>query len=85
MLGQIQGRGGTMDMEFWLSFILRFTAALCNGQLYTVFWSGLPLPSPGDAPNPGIEPWSPVLQADSLLSEPLGKPQYYLHFQDVGH
>ena len=75
MLGQIQGRGGTMDMEFWLSFILRFTAALCNGQLYTVFWSGLPLPSPGDAPNPGIEPWSPVLQADSLLSEPPGKPQ----------
>ena len=34
-------------------------------------WSGLPLPSPGDLPNPGIEPGSPALQADALLSEPL--------------
>ena len=32
--------------------------------------SGLPFPSPGDHPNPGIEPGSPALQADSLLSEP---------------
>ena len=29
------------------------------------YWSGLPFPSPGDLPNPGIEPWSPVLQVDS--------------------
>ena len=35
------------------------------------YWSGLPFPSPGDLPDPGIEPGSPVLQADSLLSEPL--------------
>ena len=35
---------------------------------------GLPFPSPGDLTDPGIEPWSPVLQADSLLSEPPGKP-----------
>ena len=33
------------------------------------YWSGLPLPSPGDLPNPGIELRSPVLQADSLTSE----------------
>ena len=32
-------------------------------------WSGLPFPSPGDLPNPEIEPGSPTLQADSLLSE----------------
>ena len=32
-------------------------------------------PSPGDLPNPGIEPRSPPLQTDSLMSEPLGKPQ----------
>ena len=38
------------------------------------YWSGLPFPSPGDLPDPGIEPGSPALQADSLLSEPLGKP-----------
>ena len=39
------------------------------------YWSGLL--SPGDFPNPGIEPASPVLQADSLLSEP---PGFYIKF-----
>ena len=39
------------------------------------YWSGLPFPSPGDIPNPGIEPKSPTLQADSLPAEPQGKPQ----------
>ena len=34
------------------------------------YWSGLPFPSPGDLPNPGIEPWSPALQTDALPSEP---------------
>ena len=34
------------------------------------YWSGLPFPSPGDLPNPGIEPGSPALQADTLPSEP---------------
>ena len=34
------------------------------------YWSGLPLPSPGDLPNPGIEPGSPALWADALPSEP---------------
>ena len=33
------------------------------------YWSGLPFPSPGDLPNPGIEPWSPALQADALTAE----------------
>ena len=37
-------------------------------------WSGLPFPSPGDLPYPGIEPWSPTLQADTLTSQPPGKP-----------
>ena len=37
------------------------------------YWSGLPFPSPGDLPNPGIEPGSPALQADALPSEPPGK------------
>ena len=36
--------------------------------------SGLPFPSPGDLPDLGIEPGSPALQADSLPTEPLGKP-----------
>ena len=38
------------------------------------YWSGLPFPSPGDLPDPGIEPRSPTLQADTLTSEPPGKP-----------
>ena len=39
------------------------------------YWSGLPCPSPGDLPNPGIETRSPALRADSLLFEPPGKPK----------
>ena len=38
------------------------------------YWSGLPLSSPGDLPDPGIEPRFPALQADALTSEPPGKP-----------
>ena len=41
------------------------------------FWRGLPFPSPGDLPNPGMESRSPALQADSLPSEPPGKPIVY--------
>ena len=37
------------------------------------YWSGAPFPSPGDLPDPGIEPGSPTWQADALLSEPPGK------------
>ena len=37
-------------------------------------WSELPFPSPGDLPDPGIEPGSPTWQADSLPSESPGKP-----------
>ena len=36
------------------------------------YWSGLPFPSAGDLPDPGIEPRSPALQADALPSEPPG-------------
>ena len=39
------------------------------------YWSGLPIPSPGDLPNPGVKPGSPTLQADFLPSEPPGKPR----------
>ena len=44
------------------------------------YWSGLPLPSPGDLPNPGIKPGSPTLQADALPSEPPGKLSLYMKF-----
>ena len=42
------------------------------------YWSGYPFPSPGDIPNPEIELGSPALQADSLPTEPPGKP-----FKDI--
>ena len=40
-------------------------------------WSGLPFPSPGDLPDPGIEPGSPTLRADTLLSEPPENPTMF--------
>ena len=40
------------------------------------YWSGLPCPPPGDLPDPGIKPASPASQADSLTTEPPGKPGY---------
>ena len=53
------------------------------------YWSGLPFPSPGDLPNPGIKPRSPTLQADSLPSEPPGKPPYiswpYIYKRNLIH
>src|SRR5574341_540568 len=39
------------------------------------YWSGWPFPSPGDLPNPRIEPRSPTLQVDSLPAEPQEKPK----------
>ena len=48
-------------------------APLSMGFSRQEYWSGLPFPSPGDLPNPGIKPGSPALQADALSSEPPGK------------
>ena len=45
-----------------------------HGIFQEEYWSGLPFPFPGHLPNPGIEPGSPALQADTLPSEPAGKP-----------
>ena len=52
-------------------------APLSMGLSRQEYWSGLPFPSPGDLPDPGMEPVSPVslaLQADSLPAEPSNKP-----------
>ena len=59
-------------------FVTLWTVA-CHAPLSVGFsrqehWSRLPFPSPGDPPDPGTEPWSPTPQADSLRSEPPGKP-----------
>ena len=49
-------------------------APLSMGFSRQEYWSGLPLPSPVDLPDPGIEPRSPALQSDALTSDPLEKP-----------
>ena len=43
------------------------------GFLKQKYWSDLPFPSLGDLPDPGIKPWTPALQADSLSAELPGK------------
>ena len=48
-------------------------APLSMGFSRQKYWSGLPFPSPGDLPDPGIKPRSSALQAAPLLSEPPGK------------
>ena len=59
------------------SFATPWTAAcqapLSMGFSRQEYWSGYPFPSPGGLPDPGIEPTSPGLHADSLPSEPPGK------------
>ena len=67
----------------WL-FVTPWTAAYqappSMGFSRQEYWSGLPFPSPGDLPNPGIEPGSPALQTDTLPSEPPGKPRLGYNF-----
>ena len=53
-------------------------APLSIGFSKQEYWSGLPVHSPGDLPDPGLEPKSPTLQADSLLSEPPGKQRHII-------
>ena len=59
---------------FATPWIVAYQASLSMGFSRQQYWSGLPFPSPEDLPDPGIEPRSPVLQADALPSEPPGKP-----------
>ena len=70
------GGGGGLVAKSCPTLATPWTAA-CQAPLSMEFfrqedWSGLPFSSPGDLPDPGIEPGSPALQADALLSEPLG-------------
>ena len=57
------------------SFAIPWTIAI--GLSREEYCSGLPFPSPRDLPDPGIDPRSPVLEADALTSEPPGKPNRY--------
>ena len=59
---------------FVIPWTVVYQAFLSMGFSRQEHWSGLPFPSPGDLPDPGIGPKSPALQADALPSEPPGKP-----------
>ena len=52
-------------------------APLSMGFPRQEYWSGLPFPPPGDLPDPGVKPGSPALEANSLPSEPPGKPNLF--------
>ena len=62
---------------FGTPWTVAYQAPLSMGISRQEYWSGLPFPSP-DLPDPGIEPGSPALKADTLLSKPPGK---YFTFQ----
>ena len=70
---------GGLVVKSCLSLVTSWTVAcqdpLSMGFSRQQYWSGWPFPSPGDLPNPGNEPRSPALQADSLPSKPPGKPE----------
>ena len=72
------GGGGGLVNKSCLTLVIPWTVAyqapLSMGFSRQASWSGLPFPSPEDLPDPGMEPGSPALQADVLLSEPPGKP-----------
>ena len=60
---------------FGTSWTVARQAPLSMGFSKQEYWNGFPFPSPGDLPDPGIEPRSPALQADALPSEPPGKKE----------
>ena len=59
---------------FATPWTVAYQAPLSMGFSGQEYWSGLPFPSPEDLLDPGIEPGSPVLEADALTSEPPWKP-----------
>ena len=59
---------------FVTPWIVACQAPLCMGFFRQEYWSGLPFPSLGDLPNPGIKPRSPALQAESLPTDLGGNP-----------
>ena len=63
---------------FATPWTVSYHAPLSMGFSRQEYLSGLPFPSPGHLPGPGIKPGSPTLQADALTSEPPGKPRYII-------
>ena len=73
---QVQSLGPEDSLEEGMVTHSNILVPLSMGFPRQEYWSGLPCPPPGDLPDPGVEPRSPALQADSLPSEPPGKPTF---------
>ena len=78
LLFKVKVKSLTRVRFFATPWTVAHQAPLSMGFSRQEYWSGLPFPSSGDLPYPGIEPRSPALQADTLTSEPPGKYTYYL-------
>ena len=79
--------GGGLVTKSCLTLVTPWTVAcqapLSMGFSRQEYWSGLPFPSPGNLPDPGIEPGSPALQADSLPIELWGKPIELIEYLSI--
>ena len=74
-LQERKGKSLSRVRLFATLWTLAYQASQSMGFSRQEYWSGLLFASPGDFPNPGIEPGSPALQADTLPTEPPGKPK----------
>ena len=72
-VGKVEGVVAQSCPTLATPWTVAYQASPSMGFSRQEYWSGLPFPSPGDLPDPGIEPKSPTLEADALTSEPPGK------------
>ena len=72
-LKSIERSRSVVSDSFAIPLTIAYQASLSMGFSRQEYWNGVPFPSSGDLPDPGIEPRSPALQADALPSEPPGK------------
>ena len=73
-----------MSDSFATPWTVAHQASLPMGITRQEYWSGLSFPSPGNIPDPGIQPASPALQVDSLPSEPPGNTQGLVQMTQCG-
>ena len=73
MIPQVKVKSLSRARLFVTPWIVAYQAPQSMGFSRQEYWSGLPFPSPGDLPDPGIKPGSPALRAGTLPSEPPGK------------
>ena len=71
---KVKGKLLSLVQLFATPWMVAYQASPSMGFSRQEYWSAVPLPSPGDLPNPGIKPGSSALEADALTFEPPGKP-----------